>query len=144
MVKTIVVGVDGSEPAAKAARKAAELAVALGAELHVLTAYGKFEMERYSSGTDEFIYSTERDAEAISGSATFDLRQEFPGLKLTTAAAEGKPGDALVKAADRLKADLIVVGNKRVQGITRVLGSVARDVAQRAKCDLYVAHTHQR
>ena len=68
-----------------------------------------------------------------------------PGLAVTTAALEGKPGEALVRAADKLGAELIVVGNKRVQGVAgRVLGSIARDVASHASCDVYVAHTHAR
>src|SRR5690606_28369663 len=42
-------------------------------------------------------------------------------------------------------ASLIVVGNKRVQGVAgRVLGSIARDVAAHASCDVYIAHTHTR
>lgn len=144
MARIIVVGVDDSKPAAKAAHKAAELATALGADLHVLSAYGKFEMEKYSSGSDEFVYTTERDAEATAGSTMTDLRRAFPDLTVTISAPEGKPGEALVKAAERLDAELIVVGNKRVQGLARVLGSIARDVASHAPCDVYVAHTHQR
>ena len=36
---------------------------------------------------------------------------------------------------------MIVVGNKRVQGLARVLGSVASAVAQHAPCDVYIAKT---
>ena len=39
---------------------------------------------------------------------------------------------------------MIVVGNKRVQGFTRFLGSVARTIASEAHCDLYIVNTHQR
>ena len=53
--------------------------------------------------------------------------------------------EALVSESERLDATMIVVGNKRVQGIAgRVLGSIARDVAAHASCDVYVAHTHER
>ncbi|MCP3973298.1 MAG: universal stress protein, partial [bacterium] len=38
-------------------------------------------------------------------------------------------------------ARMIVVGNRRVQGIARVLGSVASDVAKRAPCSVLIAHT---
>jgi nucleotide-binding universal stress UspA family protein len=54
---------------------------------------------------------------------------------------QGKPADALVEEAKRLGADLIVVGNRRVQGIGRVLGSVATDVAHHAPCDVYIVKT---
>lgn len=143
MTKTIVTGVDGSQTAARAARTAAELASVLGAELHVLSAYGKFEVDKFSSGDEEFVFTTEKDAERTATGTVATLRRDFPGLRITSAPSEGKPGDALVKVAERLDADLIVVGNKRVQGFARVLGSVARDVAAHAHCDVYVAHTHR-
>ena len=144
MTKTIVTGVDGSETAAQAARTAAELAQALGARLHVLSAYGRFEVDKFSSGEEEFIFTTAKDAERTAASTAAELHRDFPGLTITSAPSDGKPGDALVKAAERLDAHLIVVGNKRVQGLARVLGSIARDVAAHAPCDVYVAHTHQR
>jgi len=49
-----------------------------------------------------------------------------------------------VREAESLGADLIVVGNKRVQGLGRILGSIAEDVAHHSTCDVYIAHTHQR
>lgn len=144
MSKKIVVGVDDSETAARAARTAAGLARALDAELYVLTAYGKLEMERIEVGAEEFVISNEADAEKLADAVIADLRGDFPDVTFRRYPAEGKPGPALVDTARILDADLIVVGNKRVQGIARVLGSVARDVASRAHCDVYVAHTHQR
>ena len=144
MSRTIITGVDGSDTAAAAAHKAAELAQALDAELYVLCAYGKFEVEKFSEGSDEYILTTRDDAKRVAARAVLALRGEFPTLAVTSAPAEGKPGAALLEAAERLDADVIVVGNKRVQGISRLLGSIAREVASRALCDVYVAHTHQR
>lgn len=144
MARTIITGVDGSDTAAEAARKAAELAAALGGELHVLCAYGKYEVDTFTTGAEEFTIDTMADAERVAAREVNELRREFPGLTVTSAPAEGKAGDALIEAAQQLDADLIVVGNKRVQGISRVLGSVAREVATRASCDIYVAHTHRR
>lgn len=141
MTRTIITGVDGSETAARAAQRAAELADALGVRLHVLTAYDDFEMTRIDSGSDQFVYTTEAAAAATAASAMTALVAEFPGLEITSAAMEGKPGEVLVTAAERLEAEVIVVGNKRVQGIVRVLGSIARDVAAHASCDVYVVHT---
>ncbi len=144
MTKTIVVGVDDSETATAAARKAAELAQAFGGALHVLSAYGKFESETFRSGSEEIRFTSEKDAQNVASSVVARLRRDFPDIELTSSPLEGQPGEALVQAAERLGADIIVVGNKRVQGIARVLGSVARDVAAHAPCDVYVAHTHQR
>lgn len=144
MSKKVITGVDGSDSAARAARRAAELAEALGAELVVVTAYAQFEMEKIASGSDQFIFSTEASADATAAGVVSELRSQFPGVAISSASGEGKPGEVLVAAAEQTGADLIVVGNKRVQGIARVLGSIARDVATRAPCDVYVAHTHQR
>ena len=36
---------------------------------------------------------------------------------------------------------MIVVGNRRVQGATRVLGSIANDVARQAPCNVLIVHT---
>ena len=143
-MKTIIAGVDGSVPAGRAAHRAAELARALGAELHVVTAYGRYEEAKYRSGSEEYVISNEMDADELLATTVADLRQKFPDVTVTTAPYEGKPADALISAAELLHADIIVVGNKRVQGVLRVLGSVARDVASRTSCDLYVAHTHDR
>ncbi|GAA3536781.1 universal stress protein A [Aeromicrobium flavum] len=144
MPKIVVTGVDDSPTAAAAARKAAVLASALGARLHILSAYGTFEAERIGHGTDTILVSTELTAKGVAQDVFAELRRDFPDLEMTYAPAEGNPADALVSAAEELGADVIVVGNKRVQGLARILGSIARDVAAHAPCDVYVAHTHQR
>ncbi|MGO4435355.1 universal stress protein, partial [Paenarthrobacter sp. RAF9] len=64
-------------------------------------------------------------------------------LEVTYSAARGKPGEALVKEAEMQDARLIVVGNRRMQGLGRVLGSVANTVAHTAPCDVYIAKTDQ-
>lgn len=144
MAATIVTGVDDTETAAMAARTAARLAVALDARLHVLSAYGKFESGSVTSGSETIRFNTEKQASRTASAVVADLRAEFPRLKVTSGPAEGRPWEALVNAAKELDASLIVVGNKRVQGFGRVLGSIARDVAAHAPCDVYIAHTHQR
>ncbi len=142
MIKKILVGVDDSKTAAAAALAAAELADSLKAELHVMSAYGRFEVERIDAGGEEIILSTESSGLAIAQEVLRPLRRQFPDLRTTAHAHEGKPAAALVELAERLEADVIVVGNKRVQGVARVLGSIARDVVAHAPCDVYVAHTH--
>ena len=43
--------------------------------------------------------------------------------------------------AERLEADVIVVGNRRMQGVSRLLGSVANEVAHNAPCDVLIVKT---
>lgn len=144
-VQTIVAGVDGSATAAAAAERAAVLADALGARVHLVSAFDRAETETIRIGSDTIVLSSEGDAEGVAEKGAAALRRDHPGIEITVSAAEGRPGDVLVRVADELGAGLIVVGNKRVQGVAgRVLGSIARDVAAHASCDVYVAHTHSR
>jgi nucleotide-binding universal stress UspA family protein len=52
MTGIIVVGVDGSETALKAAQTARDLAVSLGATLHVVSAFDSDRTEVFGSGSD--------------------------------------------------------------------------------------------
>ena len=47
----------------------------------------------------------------------------------------------LCAEAVRLDASTIVVGNRRVQGASRLLGSVAVSVLRSAPCDVLIAQT---
>lgn len=142
MEKSIVVGVDDSTTARAAARTAADLAAALGAELLVVTAYGKYKFEPVDADVDNMYITTEALARTVADAAIAELAAAFPRLTITPISAAGRPGDALVSVAERHNSELIVVGNKRVQGIARVFGSIARHVATHAPCDVYIANTH--
>lgn len=140
MMRSIVVGVDGSETAGRAARVAAELARATGATLHVVCAYPRETVNEISDGNDHWHVT----ASGTASSTAERVAAELSGVagKAQGSAGEGKPADVLVAQAALLGAELIVVGNKRVQGPARVLGSIATAVAQQAECDVYVAHTN--
>jgi nucleotide-binding universal stress UspA family protein len=144
VANVIVTGVDGSATAADAAQTAARLAEALDAELLVVCAYGKHETERLQVGGEEYFITSEAPAQKVASDAVRAVRRQYPDLRITTRTEEGKPAEALVRVAEQVDAELIVVGNRRVQGLARVLGSIAAAVAQKAPCDLYVANTHPR
>lgn len=135
----IVVGVDSSPQALVAARKATDIAKALGADLHIVTAVMKNEFYEFGIGSDRSVTSdldlAEQDLQAIAS--------EFRGaITVSTTAVKSSPAEALCSEAERLHASMIVVGNKRVQGVARVLGSVANAVARDAPCDVYIVHTY--
>jgi nucleotide-binding universal stress UspA family protein len=138
----IVTGVDGSETADTAALVAARLADALGAELHVVSAYRRYQVEHFEGGTIDVAISTKEQAQSVVDKSTRRLRKVFPEVTVHTKTKRGKPAEVLVHHAEEIDAHLIVVGNKRVQGVGRILGSIARDVTALAPCDVYVAHTH--
>jgi nucleotide-binding universal stress UspA family protein len=136
----IVVGVDGSPTASKAAQVAADLAGATGARLHVVCAYAHERVEEIQEGTDHWLLTTADEANETARTVAEGLTLR-PGVEVHVAGIPGKAGQALVKEAETLGATLIVVGNKRVQGLARILGSVATDVVHHAPCDVYIAHT---
>lgn len=144
-MEIVVVGVDGSDTAAKAAARAATLAAGLGGQLVVVNAFdGSGEQPPQDLPGDLPPFSVHDGAVAVAQEAIDALRSDFPDLQMTPQAEIGKPADVLVRVAEKLSATVVVVGNKRVQGISRVLGSIARDVAQHAPCDVFVAHTVDR
>ncbi len=133
----IVVGVDESETARAAARRAAELAEALGAELHIVMATGKPDSHVVKVGSDEFQVDDYASAEAHLQTVRLSLGYDKASTELGNAPA----GKMLADIAARIGAQTIVVGNRRVQGVSRVLGSVASDVLRHAPCDVLVVNT---
>jgi len=141
MSKLIIVGVDGNEPAEQAARVAADLARDTGAALHVVCAYGRDDVAEIDLEGDGTARVSVADESADIAARTAAALGE--GIsQVDSSAAQGRPADVLVAEAERLGATLIVIGNKRVQGPGRVLGSVAASVAHHAPCDVYIAHTN--
>jgi nucleotide-binding universal stress UspA family protein len=138
MSGVIVVGVDASPSARKAAEVALGLAESLGASLHVVTAFDVENAETFGVGSDKVRISNADSSEMVAKS----LGASHPGVEITHFAARGKPADSLIKEAVRLDARLIVVGNRRMRGIGRLLGSVANSVAHNAPCDVYIANTY--
>ncbi|MGD9704750.1 MAG: universal stress protein [Acidimicrobiia bacterium] len=139
MGRAIIVGVDQSETAAKAAAAAANLAESMGSPLHVVTAYEDEESVQIEVGSDRFFLSSGDSAENLARSIASSLAR--PGLTVTSSAAPGKPHDVLIEEAERLDAAIIVVGNRRMQGAGRLLGSIANSVAHHAPCDVYIVKT---
>jgi len=139
MANLILVGVDGSDTSMAAGRRAAELAVSLKSKLYVLTAFHSSETETFQDGTDTITVSPADSAEAISNRAADELRTIAPDVE--AGILYEKAGDALLEEAKRLDASLIVVGNRNMQGIKRVLGSVANTVSHNAPCDVYIVKT---
>lgn len=139
MSQIVITGVDGSNPAQEAAATAARLAATYGATLYVISV---FEPGQDKGGRDTG-FDPSLAAERISADSATSLQLNFPNLNVVSRALAGhKPAETLVKAATDLDAGLIVVGNKRVKGLGRLLGSIASEVASKAPCDVYVAHTH--
>ena len=138
-MSTYVVGIDGSETAAKAAARAGALAKATGATVHVVSAFAGHRSATVQVGSDEFDVSDATTAEQVANQQAATFRAM--GIDATYAAVEGKPASVILGEAQRVGADVIVVGNRRMQGMSRVLGAVASEVAHHAPCDVLIVKT---
>ena len=134
----IIVGVDFSPSSEQAAREAASLAADTGAELHLVTASRKSGTQVVRGGGEAWTISdVDRAHEQLRALAgTLD-----DGVTVKCAVLDGDAAKALVAEAERIGADVIVVGNKRVSGVARVLGAVALEVVRHAPCAVYIAKT---
>ena len=135
----IIVGIDGSETAEIAAQKAAALASECGRPLYVVMAIKKHTSTQFSTGgSDTWQVDSLAEAEQSLASIISTLRLE---AEVTSVVVVDDPAAALCSEAERTGASIIVVGNRRVKGISRVLGAVATDVARQAPCDVLIAYT---
>src|SRR3978361_2328586 len=117
----IVVGVDGSVTAKAAAKRAAEMASALGAPLHIVMAVSGTAGRDVSGGPDGW----HRDSVGVADEVATALAGELGLSEVSHSVVVTGAAEALCEEATRLDAVMIVVGNKRVQGAARVLGSIA-------------------
>jgi nucleotide-binding universal stress UspA family protein len=115
--KRIMVGFDGSEPAARALDTAADL-VGYGSTLAVVT-----------------VLTGVADRATARAAREQLLRRH---VEANYHEVSGEPADELVQKAEELGADLIVVGRGGRSPLRRLLGSVSARVLRRAPCDVLV------
>jgi nucleotide-binding universal stress UspA family protein len=137
-LREIVVGISEAPTSQVAARRAVELAVLAGARVHFVTAVERVTQERVGVATDVFVFdSLELGRESVEKF----VRSIDPDIEYTVTAVEGPPARVLLEVAEQVKADLIVVGNVRMQGLGRVLGSVGNEVLRSAPCSVLIVKT---
>ncbi len=139
MFETVVVGADGSPTAAEAVRVATGLVKLTGGRLHIVTAY-KPQILRSQAGA-EFEQSINSVDLAQSVLDELASRARAAGVEVETHLSDEDPADAICGVATQVKADVIVVGNKGMTGLRRVLGSVPNSVAHQAPCAVLIAFT---
>jgi nucleotide-binding universal stress UspA family protein len=135
-VNEIVVGVDESQTARRAAETAAGLAADMGVSLHMVMCISGSAQDVAVGGEHVHLDPAER-AQAFLAS----LRFEVTPAEISTHVSFDDPAAEICAEARRIGAQVIVVGNRRVQGISRILGSVAIHVTRYAPCDVLIANT---
>lgn len=129
----IVAGTDGEPRAEFAVDKAGELAKALGAPVHVVCV---------PSGIYGKDWPAVITAQQFVDTAADRLRSR--GLSVQTHTPTGEKGEAaldLVAVAEQEHAQMIVMGNKGMTGIRRLLGSLPNRVSHQAQCDVLIVPT---
>jgi nucleotide-binding universal stress UspA family protein len=146
MFGSIVVGTDGSETAGEAVRQATELANAVGAQIHLVSAFEpvgnqRLREERQQVPEDvSWMVNQREDVDATLRDAAEQIQQA--GVQVETYARQGDPADAILDVAEEKNADLIVVGNKGMSGAKRfLLGSVPNKVSHHAPCSVMIIRT---
>jgi len=139
MYSSLVVGTDGSATAAEAVRTATELAKALAATLHIVTVYKPNPVKASGVPEDFQGLGAGDKAEALLDDQC--ARARAAGVRVEGHAETGDPADAIVRVAEQEHADLIVVGNRGMSGVRRVLGSVPNTVAHQAPCSVLIVQT---
>jgi nucleotide-binding universal stress UspA family protein len=138
MFETVIVGADDSSTARQAVLVAAEIAQLHGGTLHIVTAYDPKSV-KIQELPEEIRYTAGRPADILLENLARIVKQR--GLEPVVHAATGDPEDAIVRIAEQEKADLVVVGNKGMKGVRRVLGSVPNSVAHSAPCSVLIVDT---
>jgi nucleotide-binding universal stress UspA family protein len=148
MFKSIVVGTDGSASASKAVLAAAELAATQPeAVLHIVTVQKPLSASALAAGEMAAAapVAAERDWEdeiKVELESTLeraaDTAKRACDTRIETHARFGSPAEVLCDLAGHLQADLIVVGNRGMQGGRRFLGSVPNSVSHHAPCSVLI------
>ncbi|MGV0745311.1 universal stress protein [Mycolicibacterium sp. XJ870] len=141
--QTVLVGTDGSESSLRAVERAGRVAAESNAKLVIATGYAQHKDdlraadalrdEGYRVRGNAPIYEMLRDArERATAAGATDIEER---------SIEDAPVHALVDLAEKVNADLLVVGNAGLNAVLGRLFSVPGAVATRAKADVLIVHT---
>ena len=138
----VIVGSDGSPSALYAARKAHDIAAAAESRLVVVTAYEPEDQagSRDQVGGRQRLYGREAARAAMHKTVQELTSDHIRSIEQDI--FEGDPVEALLRVAHRSPASLIVVGNRGLGAHEgEALGSVPREIARNANCDVVVVQT---
>jgi nucleotide-binding universal stress UspA family protein len=145
MFDVIVVGTDGSDTAAVAVAKAIDIARITGATVHVVHAFqmvsaGHLASAVTSGAPTVDIEKVNQSVEAHGGAVVERVVEQAAraGVKCETHLRSDDAAHAMIDVAEQVEADLIVVGNRGMSGVRRVLGSVPNRVSHHCPCSLLI------
>jgi nucleotide-binding universal stress UspA family protein len=134
-IKKILYGTDFTERSELAFDYAETLARLAGAELHILHVIGELADRRRGMILPEAFEILEREVEvqAVKEMKNF-CRKRLKGISYTTEVVLGIPFQQIIRSAQEIKADLIVIGTHGQMALEHVLvGSTAERVVRRSE-----------
>ncbi len=141
----ILVATDGSEEATLAAKTAAELAQRSYSELHLVSVAAEYS-SHYDVHKPGSVESLRRRAQEVLDDQVKTIEQS--GGKVArkhVRASQRHPSDEIVRVAEEIGADLMVMGSRGLGGVRRALmGSVSDSVVRHAHCSVLVARKERR
>jgi len=137
MFKKILLAYDGSEGSKLAFDKAAAIAKLTNAEFHILAVGRIPEYAETVSEVDEAKEQASNFYSKIMDEAIRKLGQR--DLTATSHVDFGKPGDVILRIAEDLKVDLVVLGTNLHSALRRrFLGTTVDKVVDHAHCSVLV------
>ena len=139
-IETLLVPIDFSTHSKKALHYAAELGKLLGAKLHLLHCYG-IDLVQVFPYDPPYLTNLPPDFDdhvrEAAENKLAELRKEVEDLGVAAEIHLSKlfPSDAILRTAEEIEADLIVMGTRGLTGLKHVLlGSVAERTIRIAPC----------
>ncbi len=128
MYDDVLVGVDGSDPAATAYERALAVATDHGARLHVLYV-ADTNRDSVTTVSGDVVDALEMEGERVL--STFEDRAADTAVQQVTEVRQGDPAETVEAYAERESVDLIVLGKSGKSSVRRVLlGSVTERVVR--------------
>jgi len=137
MFRKILVAYDGSEGAKSALAKAQEIAKAANADIHILAVGRIPEYAETVSEVEEEKQQAQNYYSKIMDAAQRELKKQ--GLSPVVHIDFGKPADTILRIAEALGVDLLVLGTHPHSAVRRrVLGATVDKVIDHAHCSVLV------
>jgi nucleotide-binding universal stress UspA family protein len=136
----VIVAVDFSAPSRRAIHWAFDYAQRVACDLHVIHAIDRMHLGDVLDPTPDRLRAELQEIskeveEELRGSAPDDNSRARVGA-IHHHVAMGRPADEIIRLADKLHADLIIMGTHGLSGVVEriFIGSVAQKVVREAPC----------
>ena len=136
----ILVATDGSPDSSLAVRKAAEMARAFGAELHVVHVVPVTDSYHLFAADDEgpSLYEEDRHKAQELLDEQVQLAEEAGGNVAGKYLRTGEPDSEVIALGEELEAGMIVAGSRGDGRLRRPIGGVSSSIAAHAHCPVLV------